>query len=138
ALAGVLSCVIIHRIRNRPMGRKQRERKQRKLEQRPRGAAPLPERGAWLNTPMSPLAQSIVQRLAVKPDLTDERAMHVLLDSAELRAEPELASLSFDYDRVARALEYVMPRHMDRIERAAKISADEAQQRYDDARIEMI
>lgn len=119
------------------MGKKQRERKERRLAQR-RPGIPQPSAEPLFTGPVSPQARRVLDRLARAPQFDENRAIQVLMASADLRDEPEFEDLYFEVAAVSRALARVMPRYQSKLERAAAQGQDAQQQVYDDARIEMI
>jgi len=121
------------------MGKKQRERKEKKLAQKPRGIAPSPFVADDIFAgPISPQAQLVLDRMAGPDTVPEERAIQWILDSAELRDEEEFWDFHLDDAATLRALDRVMPRYQARLERAARISEDKAVEEFDEARIEMI
>lgn len=121
------------------MGKKQRERKEKKLAQRPHGIAPS-QRAAddTFAGPISPQAQLVLNRMADPRDIPEERAIQWIMDSAALRDEEEFWDFHLDDAATLRALNRVMPRYEARLERAIRISKEEAQEEFDEARIEMV
>lgn len=121
------------------MSKKQRERKAKKLAQKPQGAAPLPYIGEDIFTgPISPQAQRVLNRMADTEEVPEERAIQWILKSVALRDEDEFWDFHLDDAQTARALDRVMPRYTARLERAARISKERAREEFDEARIEMI
>ncbi len=121
------------------MGKKQRERKEKKLAQKPRGIAPSPFVGDDIFAgPISPPAQLVLNRMSDIREVPEERAIQWILDSAELREEEEFWDFHLDDAVTLQALNRVMPRFEARLERAARISEDKVAEEFDEARIEMI
>jgi len=118
-----------------PMGKKQRLRKEQKLAQKPRGNAP-PD---WLSEGVSPEAQKVMEKLArMNPFSNEQQFMRAMMESAELRDEPELRDFHFEPDEVGRAINRLLPKYEPLLERAKKRGAEEVQTTYDDMRIEVL
>jgi len=117
------------------MSKKQRERKQQKLAQKPRGAAPP----NWFNPDMSQQAQSVMQEVAgTDAKQSEEQVMQALMDSASLRGEPELKDFEFDAAQVERVVNGLLPKYTPLLEQARAVSDEELQNVYDDLRIEAV
>lgn len=115
------------------MGKKQRERKQQKLANKPRGNAPP----SWMTDNVSPEAERVMQKLARMNPLTDEAIfMNALMNSADLRDEPELRDFELDAEAVGRAVNRLLPKYEPMLERAKARSQEEFETTYDDMRIE--
>lgn len=115
------------------MGKKQRERKEKKMAQRPQGSAPP----SWMNQALSPEAQRVMEKLAqLNPHMDEAVFTRALMNSTDLRDEPELRDFELDADAVGRAINRLMPKYEPRLQRAKQRSQDEFETTYDELRIE--
>lgn len=117
------------------MSKKQRARKEQKLAQKPRGNAPP----SWFTSEISPQARRVMEELAQSDAKRSEAdVLRALIDSAELREEPELQAFEFGVEQVERIVTRLLPKYSPKLESAKAIGDEELQTVYDDLRIEAL
>lgn len=117
------------------MGKKQRERKQRKLQQQRQGNAPP----NWMLSEMSPQVRAVMSEMArYSPSKSQQAVMQALMDSAELRQEPELAEFEFDPQHVDKVMARLLPQYEPKLVRAQAKGKEEWEETYYELRVEAI
>lgn len=117
------------------MSKKQRERKERKLEQKRQGNAPP----AWLAENLSPQIRAVMSELSsYTPSRTEQEMIQALSDSNQLREEAELQEFTLETGQVERAMARLIPKYEQKLTAAKMRSNDEWEGVYDDLRVEAI
>lgn len=117
------------------MGKKQRERKERKEKQKRPGVAPP----TWANGEVSPTARKIMDALG-RGELfrTETQLFDLVTRSDMLLDEPEFEDYAFDATHVTAVVAPIIEEHKAELEQARASSEDEYNAVYDEIRIEAI
>lgn len=117
------------------MSKKQRERKEQKLEQKRRGNAPP----SWMTEEMSPQIRAVMTEMAsYNQARSEQEMMQAVMDSADLRKEPELKEFHFEPKQVEKVLARLLPQYEQKLVTSKESSQEEWEATYDDLRVDAI
>ena len=117
------------------MGKKQRERKERKEQQKRPGAAPP----SWASGEVSPEARKIMDALGRGELFRNEMQLfEIVTNSMMLLDEPEFEDYEFDVDEVTRVVTPILKAREPELERARAVSQEEYSAVYDELRMEAV